>query len=174
MSKIWGCPTCLHGWQVAGDLDEVQGLARIIQGEAENFPCITPLCSGRMFEMSYPLQGFIVTEVPVRVFYRAIHGFGNGEGDSAQLNDFVELLKSKKIVEINASRVGQPERVILQQLILDDGTRLHFDSSARGACCYYIERPGKSCVEVVEDEFRDFDSDRKDTSRGSNQDREET
>jgi hypothetical protein len=96
---------------------------------------------------------YTAKEIPVRAFYRAVHGFGSGEGASASIERFTELLRTKRIVQIQATPVGQPERVILNQLVLDDGTRLHFDSSSRGACCYYIEESGPSCVEVVDNEL---------------------
>jgi hypothetical protein len=103
--------------------------------------------------MSGGPSGFSITELPIRSFYRAIHGFGTGEGDPAAASEFARLLKTKKIADMTITSVGQPERVIVHQLVLEDGTRMHFDSSSRGACCYYIERPGKSCVEVAEDEL---------------------
>ena len=152
MSKIFCCNSCRKGWQLMGEPGEVASIAGLIHSDT-NYGCITPLCSGRLVEVSGTPVGFSIKELPIRSFYRAIHGFGSGEGDPAAASDFAELLKTKKIVDMTVTAVGQPERVIVHQLVLEDGTRLHFDSSTRGACCYYIERPGKSCVEVVEDEL---------------------
>jgi len=36
--------------------------------------------------------------------------------------------------------------------VLEDGTRLHFETSSKGACIYYIEERGPTCLEVVEDD----------------------
>jgi hypothetical protein len=125
----------------------------MIHSESGPKKCITPLCDGQLVETSGAPVGFYMTELPARAFYRAIHGFGTGKGEPASYNDFVDLIQNGKVVGVDATPIGQPERVILRQLVFDDGTRMHFDSSSRGACCFYIERPGKSCVEVVEDEF---------------------
>lgn len=153
MNHTYCCSQCNHGWQLLGDHEEVSAMVKLVNVEAKSFPCITPLCEGRIFQTSGVPLGTIVTELPVRSFYRAIHGFGTGEGDPASLKEFVDLLTNGNIVTVKATPIGQPERVILHQIVFEDGTRLHFDSSARGACCFYIEKSSKSCVEVVEDEL---------------------
>jgi hypothetical protein len=111
--------------------------------------------------------GYTVHEIPVRGFFRSINGFGPGTGDPASLKRLKELLLSQRVVDLVAEPVGQPERVILKELILESGTRLHFETSARGACVYYIEEPGPSCVEVVEHELANA------TAESSNPNREE-
>lgn len=169
MSRIFCCPKCRKGWHLVGEHDEVLSIVSIIHSESNTFECITPLCTGRLVEVSGAPVGFTIKELPARAFYRAIHGFGAGAGDPAAHKDFVELIKNGKVVAVDADPVGQPERVILRQLVFEDGTRMHFDSSSRGACCYYIERPGKSCVEVVEDELSSDET----TVRRSDSHREE-
>ena len=154
MIPIYCCQTCQNAWQILGTVEERVNIAALL-AEIDNVGCITPLCSGRLVRSSGIPAGFHIIELPIRSFYRAIHGFGTGEGDPAASSEFARLLKTKKIVDLNITAVGQPERVIVHQIILEDGTRMHFDSSSRGACCYYIERPGKSCLEVVEDESHD-------------------
>jgi hypothetical protein len=116
---------------------------------------------------SQELSGFTVSEIPIRAFFRAINGFGRGEGDPASLERLQELLTSQKIVGVKANAVGQPERVIIREMILENGTRLHFEASARGACIYYIEEPGPSCVEVVENvlDSQSSDPDREEAGR---------
>jgi len=145
------CHTCKHVVQVGGDPEEVATLL----GSKDSYPCITPLCRGRMqgIAMTKAPQGYVVEEVPVRGFFRAIHGFGPGTGDPASLKRLKELLLTQRVVDLSAESVGQPERVILRELVLENGTRLHFETSARGACVYYIEEPGPSCMEVVENEL---------------------
>jgi hypothetical protein len=114
------------------------------------------------------VQDFDVSEIPVKSFFRGIHGFGAGKGAPASLAKARELLLNEKIVEVIGEPTGQPERVILRQLVLEDGTKLHFDSSSKGACLYYIEEPGPSCVEVVEHEISTS------ATASSDQNREET
>lgn len=148
------CITCRHVWQLGGDIQEIHHLLNSLDIEKGSYKCITPHCNGRLALVHGGTpHGYTPKEIPIRAFYRAIHGFGSGEGKEASVERFTELLRTKRIVEVQAIPVGQPERVILRQLVLDDGTRLHFDSSSRGACCYYIEEHGPSCLEVVEDEL---------------------
>ena len=114
--------------------------------------CPTALCRGVLARVS---QFFTTAKpIPLQTFFRAVQGFGSATGEAATLKRFSHLLKTKKITQIYAEPVGKPERVILRTLVLDDGTRLHFDSSARGACCYYIEEAGPTCLEVVDHELR--------------------
>jgi len=143
------CHSCKRIVQVGGDLEEVSQLL----GAQESFPCITALCSGRMLSGNYAEYGYPISEVPLRGFYRAINGFGTGTGDPASLKRLREVLLTKRVVDLKAESVGQPERVIIRELVLEDGTRLHFETSAKGACIYYIEERGPSCVEVVENEL---------------------
>ena len=153
MSRVYFCQQCRHAWQLLGEREEVASMMKLMDSEALTFPCITPLCESRLSQLTFVPPHTTLIELPVRAFYRAIHGFGTGEGDPASLKEFVDLITGGTIVTVKAIPIGQPERVILHQLVLEDGTRLHFDSSARGACCFYIEKPSKSCVEVVEDEL---------------------
>lgn len=161
--RFVACHTCKCAVQVGGDLEEIQHLL----GSMESFPCITPLCRGRMVTIppariprSYSLQ-----EVPIRGFFRAINGFGPGVGDPASLKRFRELMLSQRVVDVVAEPIGQPERVIVRELVLESGIRLHFETSAKGACVYYIEEPGPSCVEVVEHELAAAASEGADSNR---------
>jgi hypothetical protein len=144
--RVLACRACNTAYQIGGDIKEVVYLV----GSQESFPCITPLCAGRLTKSSVWNPDQPITEIPVHAFFRAIHGFGIGKGAAASLADAKNLLLTKKIVEVHGEEVGQPERVILRQLVLEDGTRLHFDTSSLGACLYYIETSGPSCVEEFE------------------------
>jgi hypothetical protein len=145
------CHTCKNVVQIGGDPLEVSDLL----GISESFACVTPLCRGRMTPVipSQIPMNYVRSEIPIRGFYRAIYGFGSGVGDPASLKRLRELLLTQRVVDLRAEPVGQPERVILRELVLENGTRLHFETSARGACVYYIEEPGPTCVEVVENEL---------------------
>jgi hypothetical protein len=92
-------------------------------------------------------------ELPVANFFRAALGFCAPDGKAASLATFKYLLTSKKVSKVEAYSTGTPERVILKSLELEDGTRLHFETSAKGACCFYIENAGPSCLEVVDGEI---------------------
>jgi hypothetical protein len=99
--------------------------------------------------------GYAVRNMPARSFYRAIHGFGPApeQVDPASLKRLKEILFNQKVVDLRAEEIGQPNRVILRELVMDSGTRIHFETSAKGACVYYIEEPGPSCLEVVDREL---------------------
>ena len=119
---------------VGGDPKEIKQL--LDQPEwRQSFPCITSLCGGRLQRMApddliaVRVKKYAVEEIALRGFYRAIHGFGVGGGAPASLAKAREILLTKRIVDLQAESVGQPERVILRQLIMEDGTRLHFDMS---------------------------------------------
>jgi hypothetical protein len=142
------CSQCMHAYQIGGESNEIHNLL----GMQDTFECITPLCEGRLRKVDENelKVAMDVTELPVRSFFRAIHGFGTGKGEPASLERVRTLLLNKRVVDIKADPVGQPERVIVRQLILEDGTRLHFEVSGLGACIYYIEEPGPSCVEVFD------------------------
>ena len=146
---------CRRSYQVAGELEEVKSLLQ----DVASCPCITNFCSGTMNRIKAP-AGLPIQEVPLGSFFRAINGFGLSSGAPASAARFVEIIKTKKLVNALVEPVGQPERVIVKQLICEDGTRLHFETSARGACCFFIEEPGPSCVEVFDAEHsRDAEGD---------------
>jgi hypothetical protein len=150
--RTLGCNACSTIYQIGGDLQEVKYLLGTMLPDSETFPCITPLCSGRLVPASVWHSEQPVIEVPIQSFYRAINGFGVGKGSAASLKEAVRLLTTKKIVSVVGESAGQPERVILRQLVLEDGTKLHFDTSSLGACLYYIETKGPSCVEELEND----------------------
>lgn len=164
--RFYACAQCRHVYQVAGKLEEIRSLIN----DVTEFFCITNLCQGMMRQVSAPLPGFKAVEVPLPSFFRAINGFGLAKGDPASAKRFVEVITSKRIVSAVVEPVGQPERVIVRQLICEDGTRLHFDTSARGACCYFIEEPGPSCVEAFNDQLA---QDAEAAARAGNPTREE-
>jgi hypothetical protein len=70
------------------------------------------------------------------------------------LEEVARVLKTDKITRVVAVPVGDPERVILKELVFKSGIRMHFDSSARGACVYYLEKLGPTCVEEAENVLR--------------------
>lgn len=145
------CDSCSHIYHVGGEPQEVRALLRQAQ-----YPCVTPECSGILHVsscVSAIRERYKVIHVPLRGFFRAVHGFGPVSGAPAALDAVVETLLTDKVSRVEAIPVGDPERVILRELIFESGIRMHFDSSARGACIYYLEKPGKTCVEEVEDDL---------------------
>jgi hypothetical protein len=148
--RIVVCTQCRKVIQIGGDPREIKGLL----GNEDSFACVTPLCGGRMRKLreGISIQGFETLEMPVQTFFRGINGFGTGTGAAASLARARELLLNEKIVEVVGESAGEPERVILRRLVLHNGTTLHFDTSSKGACLYYIEEAGPSCVEVFDDD----------------------
>lgn len=135
--RFVACQACETAVQVGGNPEEVAQLL----GSQASFPCITPCCRGRMVAIP-PVkipQGYAYREVPLRGFFSAVHGVGSGEGAPASLKRLRELLLSQRVVDLLAEPVGQPERVVVREMILESGVHLHFEASARGACIYYIE-----------------------------------
>lgn len=149
--SIVACTQCRRVIQIGGDPKEVMGLL----GSQDSFPCVTPLCSGRLQKLrpGVSIEGFTSEELPVKSFFRGIHGFGTLEGEAASLARARELLITGDIVDLVGESTGKPERVIIRQLVLKNGTKLHFDTSSKGACLYYIEEPSPSCVEVFDNEL---------------------
>ena len=92
--RVVYCTVCHVAYQIGGDFDEIKNLI----GGKDNFPCITPLCQGRM--KSWTSLGTLpsnckVVEIPVRNFFRAIHGFGMSDGAAASFERARELLSTK-------------------------------------------------------------------------------
>jgi hypothetical protein len=157
------CDRCAQAYLVGGNPDEIRYLLT-----NSNYPCITPQCTGVLWHVSCPGDNVLRNEIPLKNFYRAIHGFGTGLGEPASIERVRELLLHNKVTRVVGSNIGQPERTIIECLWLEDGTRLHFASSTKGACIYNVEAKGPSCFEVVDHELR-----REDTCRFTAEDREE-
>ena len=151
------CAACHRVYLVAGQADELRSLI----GEADTFPCITPQCGGMLrkvgaeFGRRTQKAGLKSETVPAVAFFRAINGFGLSTGDPASVEEVRKLLLNHRVARVLLEEVGQPERTIVNKLWLDNGVCLHFGSSAKGACVYYIERPGPSCVEVFDERAHD-------------------
>jgi len=150
------CHTCKSIIQLGGDSKEISYLL----GDESSFSCVTPLCRGRM-QLAPSMKGFVtlkeyrLKDMPIRSFYRATNGFGPGPDSTnpASLKRLKDLLLSRKVVSLNGEEIGLPTRVILRELVLEDGTRIHFETSAKGACVYYIEEAVPSCLEIVDNEL---------------------
>lgn len=144
------CDSCRLQVQIGGDPAEIDNLLK----QEQLFHCVTPFCSAFMRASDHLApEGYLTVEMPVTSFFRAIHGFGSGVGAPASFERAQKLLLSQRVVQIVGEPIGQPERVLIRQLVLESGIRLHFETSARGACLYYIEEPGPTCREVVEHEL---------------------
>jgi hypothetical protein len=128
---------------------EQEAVALFGEDWSQTYPCVTPLCRGRLKLVDHEFYARLrraelvkrTEKVKLEDFYRAVHGFGPVTGDAAPVDLVTELLLTKKIVEVQANPIGQPQRTILRQLVLEDGTRLHFSRSTRGACLHYVEQP---------------------------------
>ena len=152
MNRVWACVACHRAYEVGGSEEEISGL---LGNDTESPRCITPLCQGRLTRVTGKwanMRDYSFEEITLRSFFRAIMGFGKFEGSPAAAETVKKVLLTKKIVEAGVDPVGNPERTILHQLVFEDGTRLHFGSSSYGACCFYIEAVGPSCVEVFDRE----------------------
>lgn len=166
--RFVACGQCSHGYQIGGDAQEVDQLLK----SWSDFPCIQPMCLGRMKRIRpVDAQSLKMEELPLNSFFRAVNGFGLSKGAPASAKRFHDLLTTQRVVGMKIEPVGQPERVIVRHLILEDGTRLHFEHSARGACCYFIEEPTPSCVETFDAEHS---NDTEDFGSVSSEDREES
>lgn len=133
------CNSCGKGYDVFGPPGEVE---RLLADGQSGFPCITSLCQGRLVGTVPHSHNIRFKEVPLPVFYRAVKGMGFSQGAPAGLERAIRVLIAKRVVEVVGESTGTPERTIIRCLVLEDGTRLHFDTSTKGACLYYIEEPG--------------------------------
>lgn len=143
------CISCRVALQVSGDPEEIKSL---LGDKTSSYPCAMPLCDGRMTQVPMNrIPGiFARRDMPVRGFFRAVNGFGSGEGPDASLENVAELMKTKVVADVIGETVGQPPRSIIKQIVYEDGTRLHLETSALGACAYFIEEAGNSCLETVD------------------------
>lgn len=132
------CKLCGKVYCVVGrSIDEVRSLLSEPQWRVD-LPCVIPGCPGRSTIVG-TLCVEQATTIPVHAYYRALHGLGLSVGSLASAERVRDLLLTKRISALSLEPVGDPERTILKGIILEDGTRLHFASSARGACVYFIE-----------------------------------
>jgi hypothetical protein len=177
--SYWICHACRHTYEVIGSKEEIDGLL----GKESSYPCITDLCQGRLTRVPVTQEGwreagqYPVEDISLRSFFRAAMGFGKFDTNPADPKRVRELFLTKKIVDVVIDPVGEKGRTIVQQFVMDDGTRLHFGNSSFGACCYYVEAAGPSCVEVLDREqpnmvpseraVESSDSDRKEGGRAS-------
>lgn len=156
---LYACGSCLTLWKVVGDPQELSGLV-LVAGKSPR--CATAGCLGTLTMVPGPCpplaQLYTEKEIPAASFFKSSLGFGSANGCTADVEDFKSILLSQKVVKVCAHSIGNPPRVILQQLIMDSGVTLYFDTSARGACCFYIEKPMPTCLEVVDAELRRSDN----------------
>jgi len=137
---IVSCQTCGKAYRMTSlKKEEFQILDR--DEWRINFPCITPLCNGRMVRHRKPPESG-AEDIPLSVFYRSLMGFGHpSDKDTATLENVMRNFLTKNVVEVKAEETGDPKRVILENLTLEDGTKMHFAASSKGACLYYVEGP---------------------------------
>lgn len=62
-------------------------------------------------------------------------GFGRRE-EHIPPEAVLALLQSKRIVQVEHRQAGNPPRMIVESLLLENGMRLHFASSIHGATIY--------------------------------------
>lgn len=145
---LYWCEVCKTVYMVTGDKAELT--ANLTKGP---YPCVTLGCGGTCRAVDWDkvveLQCMVET-VPFKNFYRAINGFGLPRGMAVTLEAATKIFQEDRVVKVVGTSVGQPERVILQELRFASGAVMHFAASSKGACLYYIETPGPSCREVVE------------------------
>lgn len=146
MTMVFRCAICNNAYVVSGLKEET---TRLLECK-EEFSCITPFCSGLLKRVNWPLVGDKVTTLPLNQFFRAVNGFGLAKGDPASASKVRDLLVTKRISSVVVEPVGDPERTIIKYVVLEDGTRLHFTASSKGACVYYVEEQGPTCTEVFD------------------------
>lgn len=171
MMRVLFCLTCRRAYQVIGELQEVKSLLEQPEWE-KGFPCVTSCCRGLLVRMHKEHKAGVLglsemVDVPVKNFYRAIHGFGLGIGEPASIQRIRDLLTKERVIDIVAEPTNSNERVIVRELVLSNGARIHLGASHMGACVYYVEEP-QSCVEVFDNEVR-----AEEAARGSAENREE-
>jgi hypothetical protein len=157
------CFLCQTAYHVAGEVQEVDRLLDTPEWK-ESLPCATPRCLGRAARVTL---AWLVTnkdkvrkseDIPLQTYYRAINGFGRPDQMPADLPAVKLKLTTKKVVRVDGYSVGDPERTIVRNLVMDDGTILHFASSTHGACVFAISEPGPTCLEVFDDQLAEATS----------------
>jgi len=114
----------------------------------ESFSCITPLCGGRLRKyrrdsIAGQLERIltacrVVVPISQDDFYRAVMGL---DIKPVTLDRLAKATANRRIVEWKCLPDGNGQRVIVETLILEDGTRVHLAPSVKGACVYRIEEP---------------------------------
>lgn len=127
---ILACNICRRAYDVEDD----PHLFDVPEWQA-SFPCVAPLCSGRLFQVE-------AADNPLKcskhVFFKALHRMGNADGSPAASMDRVKSkLFSSRVVDVCGVQNG--DRVIVESLVLDDGSKLHLSPSVHGACIHYLE-----------------------------------
>jgi hypothetical protein len=152
------CATCRQAYVISGNAEDIRSLLESPEWQG-TFPCVTPHCRGQLKRVKKKFRHLVkgAHSVPLNSFYRAINGFGLYEGNPSSLKDTIKALVGSKVVSVKGFDVGQPERTIIKEIGLEDGTKLHLDSSSRGACVYFIEKGTPSCLEVFERELNEGD-----------------
>lgn len=153
MTMIFRCSVCEVAYHVIGPIEQLNALVT-----QSGYPCFVSSCPGYLQRQTSGLRRAIA--IDVSAFFRAVNGFGFAAGSPASLESVEKLLLEKRVIQVFARDVGDPERTIIDRLVLDGGIKLHFAASAKGACIYYVEERGPSCVEV-------FDAQHTDVSQGT-------
>jgi len=136
------CPSCRKAYQIIAESVEDNAIGLL--GENQSFSCITDLCRGRLaiVDKKEHERVFVVADVIIPIdskeFYRAAMG---GNRSAITLQQVEDLLVGGSIVSIKGYETGMPTRVIIEEVVLENGARLHFSSSTKGACLFKIEEP---------------------------------
>lgn len=136
------CPACRKGYQIIAESVEDNAIGLL--GEKQTFNCITSLCRGRLAIVPRDQHERVlvvadaVIPIDSKEFYRAAMG---GNRSAITMQQIEEHLVGANIVSVKGFETGTPTRVILEEIVLENGTRLHFSSSTKGACLFKIEEP---------------------------------
>lgn len=133
------CPECSLVIRVLGRPEVLAALYRD-QDWPEGFRCIRRGCEGRAWKVK-PSEAAGARDIEAYAYYRAIHGGGVSNGDPADALKVREWLLEKKISRVVVEPIGSPERTLIHGIQFEDGSKLHFAASARGACIFFTEGP---------------------------------
>jgi hypothetical protein len=80
----------------------------------------------------------VVVPVSRTTFYQMVAGLDVEPVTAARI---VKAASGKRIAEFVLQPDGSDKRVIVDTIVLEDGTRIHLAPSVKGACIYRIEEP---------------------------------
>lgn len=97
------------------------------------------------------LQKMKLRDLSPQEMYAAQMGLGTPDEMTCDLRTVRDLLENKRLKKIHGRNVTGTSRACLDELELEDGTKLHLGASAHGAVVFRISRAVSYTEKVLED-----------------------
>lgn len=140
------CQSCQQGLRISPGK---HGEAEALFGHGECFSCWECGKDTETLTAADPAALALsdIVDVSPEEAYAALNGLGLPRERECSAQAVTELLTSQRVVAVSARQIRNSHRCIVQQLELEDGTRIYLGSSAYGATVYRVA-PKHSYVEA--------------------------